>query len=105
MVARAGANLRHIAPTHPGCSALRIANAPASPLSPPQTSRQAEAALRAGEYRGTSPLAKRTPEDLGAGEELGGTEKFASARSRVFLRGRHRGGFGYRWDFGGGGGA
>jgi len=40
MLARAGANLCHIAPT---CSALRIAKAPASPLSPPQTSRQAEA--------------------------------------------------------------
>ena len=47
MVARAGAILRHIDPIHPACSALRIANAPAAPLSPPQTSRQAEVALRA----------------------------------------------------------
>ena len=38
MVARVGAKLIHIAPTHRDCSAMRIANAPAPPLSPPQKS-------------------------------------------------------------------
>ena len=45
MVARAGANLRHIAPTHPAarrCGSLKL---PHRRSAPPQTSRQAEAAL------------------------------------------------------------
>ena len=54
MVARAGAKLRHVAPTHPAARRCGSLNAPASPPSPPQTSRQAEAALRAGRHRRTS---------------------------------------------------
>ncbi len=45
MVARAGANLRHTAHTHPAARRCGSLNAHASPPSPPQTSRQADAAL------------------------------------------------------------